>query len=84
MLSITTHQLSEFLNKQMHISFNYYINRYRVEEAIDLLQEQPERSITSICFSVGFNSKSAFYEAFAKFVCISPAKYRKHRKLKCT
>lgn len=80
MLSISPHQLSEFLNKQMHISFNYYVNRYRVDEAIDLLQEQPERSITSICFSVGFNSKSAFYEAFAKFVGISPARYRRNKK----
>jgi AraC-like DNA-binding protein len=80
MLSISPHQLSEFLNKHMNISFNYYINRYRIDEAIDLLQEQPERSITSICFSVGFNSKSAFYEAFAKFVGISPARYRRNKK----
>jgi len=80
MLSITPHQLSEFLNKHLNISFNYYINRYRVDEAIDLMQAQPDRSITSICFSVGFNSKSAFYEAFAKFVGISPARYRKNNK----
>jgi AraC-like DNA-binding protein len=80
MLSISPHQLSEFLNKHMHISFNYYVNRYRVDEAIDLLQEQPERSITSVCFSVGFNSKSAFYEAFSKFVGISPARYRRNKK----
>lgn len=80
MLSISPHQLSEFLNKNLHISFNYYINRYRVDEAIDLMQTQPDRSITSVCFSVGFNSKSAFYEAFAKFVGISPAKYKKHNK----
>jgi AraC-like DNA-binding protein len=80
MLSISPHQLSEFLNKHLNISFNYYINRYRVDEAIDLMQAQPDRSITSICFSVGFNSKSAFYEAFAKFVGISPARYRRKKK----
>jgi AraC-like DNA-binding protein len=80
MLSISPHQLSEFLNKHMNISFAYYINRFRVDEAIDLMQVQPDRSITSICFSVGFNSKSAFYEAFAKFVGISPARYRRNKK----
>jgi AraC-like DNA-binding protein len=77
MLSISPHKMSEFLNKHMKISFNDYINTYRVAEAIDLMQSQPDRSIASICFSVGFNSKSAFYDAFAKFVGISPARYRK-------
>jgi AraC-like DNA-binding protein len=77
MLSISPHQLSEFLNKNLNISFNYFINRYRVDEAVNLMQTQPERSITSICYSVGFNSKSAFYEAFTKFIGISPARYRK-------
>ncbi len=78
MLSISPHQLSEFLNKHLSISFNYYINRYRVDEAVNLMQTQPDRSITSICYSVGFNSKSAFYEAFTKFIGISPARYRRN------
>ncbi|MBP7739017.1 MAG: AraC family transcriptional regulator [Spirochaetes bacterium] len=80
MLSISPHQLSEFLNKNLAISFNYYINRYRVDEAVNLLQTQPDRSITAICYSVGFNSKSAFYEAFTKFIGMSPARYRKYQK----
>ncbi len=80
MLSISPHQLSEFLNKHLNISFNYYINRHRVDEAVNLLQTQRERSISSICYSVGFNSKSAFYEAFAKFIGMSPARYRKINK----
>ena len=79
MLSISPHQLSEFLNKNLNISFNYFINRYRVDEAVNLMQTQPERSISSICYSVGFNSKSAFYEAFTKFIGISPARYRRKR-----
>ncbi len=77
MLSISPHQLSEFLNKNLNISFNYYINRYRVDEAVNLMQTQPDRPISSICYSVGFNSKSAFYEAFTKFIGMSPARYRK-------
>ncbi|PKL37494.1 MAG: hypothetical protein CVV44_14180 [Spirochaetae bacterium HGW-Spirochaetae-1] len=79
MLSLTPHQLSEFLNKHLDINFNYYINRYRIDEAVNLMQTQPERSITSICYSVGFNSKSAFYEAFTKFIGMSPARYRKNK-----
>lgn len=80
MLSLTPHQLSEFLNKHLDISFNYYINRLRIDEAAYLMKCQPERSITSICYSVGFNSKSAFYEAFTKFIGISPSRYRKKSK----
>lgn len=78
MLSISPHQLSEFLNTHLDVSFNHYINRLRVEEAVSLMRFQPERSITSICYSVGFNSRSVFYRAFTDVMGISPAKYKKN------
>lgn len=81
LLSISPHQLSEFLNKHLNSNFNYYINRLRIEEAVVLMKSQPERSVTSICYSVGFNSRSVFYDAFTKFTGMSPARYRKNLEL---
>jgi AraC-like DNA-binding protein len=78
MLSISPHQLSEFLNTHLNVNFNNYINRLRVEEAVSLMRSQPERSISSICYSVGFNSRSAFYRAFSDVTGISPAKFKKN------
>lgn len=78
LLSITPHQLSEFLNKHMNISFNNYINQLRVGEAVSLMKSQPERSISSICYSVGFNSRSVFYSSFSNFTGVSPARFKKN------
>jgi AraC-like DNA-binding protein len=81
LLSITPHQLSEFLNTHMGLNFNNYINRLRVNEAIGLMKCQAERSISSICYSVGFNSRSVFYKSFIEVTGMSPAKYKKNLEL---
>lgn len=78
LLSITPHQLSEFLNTHMDVSFNNYINRLRIDEAVSLMKSQPERSISSICYSVGFNSRSVFYRAFREVTGESPARLKKN------
>jgi AraC-like DNA-binding protein len=48
-----------------------------MEEAKKMLTEEPDRSIMSVCYGVGFNSKSAFYKAFMKSTEMTPFKYRK-------
>ena len=76
-LSISSHQLSEFLNNILNTNFKSYINKYRINEAKQLLINDTTRSILSIAFAVGFNSKSVFYSAFTKFTDKSPVQYRK-------
>jgi AraC-like DNA-binding protein len=76
MLDLTTHQLSEFLNEKMKMNFNSYINKYRIEEAIRYLKEDPKSSITSIAFKVGFNSSSRFYIAFKQHTGKKPKDFR--------
>ena len=78
MLSISPHQLSEFLNTHLNVNFNNYINRLRIEEAVGLMKSQPDRSISSICYSVGFNSRSVFYRAFTDITGVSPARFKKN------
>ena len=36
-----------------------------------------EKTVLAISLEVGFNSKSAFYEAFSRFTGMSPQSYRK-------
>ncbi|TGK05660.1 AraC family transcriptional regulator [Leptospira langatensis] len=79
-LELTNHQLSEFLNNRLSMKFSDYINSWRIKEAKTLLLEETERSILSISESVGFNSKSAFNEAFKKFTDHTPSDYRKNAK----
>ncbi|MBN1532943.1 MAG: AraC family transcriptional regulator [Spirochaetes bacterium] len=76
-LSLSPHQLSELLNSRLRVNFNGYVNAYRIQEAKELLEREPERSILSIAYAAGFNSKSVFYSSFRKATGISPAEYRK-------
>lgn len=77
LLEIQPQELSAYLNHHLQINFNSFINRYRVDEAIQLMREDSSRSIITIAFSVGFNSKSVFYDAFTRQTGLSPAKFRK-------
>ncbi|MBP7736059.1 MAG: AraC family transcriptional regulator [Spirochaetes bacterium] len=76
-LSITPHQLSQLLNERLNTNFNTYVNQYRIRDAKDMLISQPEKTVLAISLEVGFNSKSAFYEAFSRFTGMSPQNFRK-------
>src|SRR5713101_4015022 len=52
-----------------------YLQRRRVERAMFMLCET-ERSITDICFDVGFNSLGTFSRPFRDIVGVSPTEYR--------
>lgn len=76
-LSITPHQLSEFMNERMQTNFRNYINAYRIEEAKKILQRDSDKNILSICYDVGFNSKSTFNHCFKKHAGLTPTEFRK-------
>jgi AraC-like DNA-binding protein len=76
-LEITIHQLSQFLNQNLGKNFYNYINMFRVTEAKNLLIDEPERSVLSVAFAVGFNSYSSFHRSFCKDVGLTPKEFRK-------
>lgn len=76
-LGVTTHQLSEILNKNLKKNFNSFINDYRIDESKKILIDEPDRTITSIAMAVGFNSNTAFSTIFLKTTGFSPKNYRK-------
>jgi AraC-like DNA-binding protein len=75
-LSIHTHQLSQILNERLNTSFKNYVNAHRIRAACHMLAEEPERSILSVAFAVGFNSKSNFNRVFGETQGCSPTEYR--------
>ena len=52
-----------------------YLQRRRVERAMFLLRES-DRSVTDICFEVGFNSLGTFSRTFHEIVGATPLAYR--------
>jgi AraC-like DNA-binding protein len=81
-LSITPHQLSQLLNDRLNTNFNTFINQYRINEAKEMLLNSPHKTVLAISLEVGFNSKSAFYEAFSRFTGMSPQNFRKRSNTK--
>ena len=77
LIGISTHILSQVLNKMTNNNFYNYINRLRIEHSKKLLKTSKDLSIIEIAFNSGFNSKSTFNKAFKKYLKITPTQYRK-------
>lgn len=77
----SVNHLSQVINAGFGMSFFDYINRYRIHHARELLKQPDSQcdAILNIAFMVGFNSNSAFYAAFKKYVGQTPAQYRRRQ-----
>lgn len=74
---VSRHILSRVLNEEYHHGFSQYIKEHRVSEAKELIKVRHELSLEGIGFEAGFNSKSAFFEAFKKVTGHTPSAYKK-------
>ena len=75
-IAMDRYKVSQVINE--HISVNFYklLNQYRVKDAKNLLINNPDLSVKSIMYDVGFNSKTCFYGAFKKETGLSPNDFR--------
>lgn len=66
--------LSKAINQGFGISFNDFINHYRIEAVKEKLQagEQKTQTLLGIAYDCGFNSKATFNRAFKKATGKSP------------
>lgn len=80
--NISTHKVSQVINTIEKTSFSDLINRYRIQEAKEMLVSEKYKTYTilAIAHEVGFNSKTAFYNAFKKQSGISPSAFVKEHK----
>ncbi|MBX2874720.1 MAG: helix-turn-helix domain-containing protein [Saprospiraceae bacterium] len=82
-LQVPSHYLSQYLNRELKMTFNEWVNSHRIEECKRLIRDpdQSDRTIQSLMYAVGFNSKSTFHTAFKKSTGMTPTQYRKTRSL---
>lgn len=73
--------LSLVINHILNSSFSEYINSYRIESAIDLLENSLDDQITimEVMYDVGFNSRSVFNTMFKKKTGYTPTQYKQKR-----
>jgi transcriptional regulator GlxA family with amidase domain len=78
-LARAVHVSPAHFNRQFRATFgespHRYLQRRRVERAMELLRET-DRSVTEICFDVGFGSLGTFSRTFRAIVGESPSSYR--------
>lgn len=74
-LGISVHYLSQVLSQEMHTTFYSYINDARIEAAKEALKTS-QKTVLDIAMSVGFNTRSSFYNAFKKNTGMTPSKYK--------
>lgn len=77
-LNIPAKELSILINHKLNKHFFDLINEYRIEKAMQILQNPKESHLTilEILYAVGFNSKSSFNTAFKKHTGLTPTEYR--------
>ncbi|HWV14989.1 MAG TPA: helix-turn-helix domain-containing protein [Cellvibrio sp.] len=74
---IASHHISQVLNDHHGLSFNDYLNRFRVEAVCAQLQSASAQNILDIALLNGFASKSSFNAIFKKNTGKTPSEYRK-------
>lgn len=80
-LNTNREYLSRSINEQ-NIRFNDLINKYRVEEAMQIFSDHSNKlnryNLSVIASEVGFNSNSVFIEAFRKHTGMNPTQFREN------
>lgn len=73
--------LSQIINQQTSLTFTQYINEYRINEALRLMNDpENQMPLKAISFEVGFSSTTTFYKAFLDIVGMTPSQYKNKSK----
>lgn len=73
---INSAYLGQIFKKHYNVSFNNYLNDYRIEKAAELLKRSDEK-IYKIAEQVGFSNTDYFINKFVKLKQKTPLQYRK-------
>jgi len=78
--------ISQVINIVFNKNFRSFLNSYRIKEAQRLLSEPDAKKFTIefVANSVGFKSRSTFYETFKDIVGVSPKYYLKSMQIHAT
>lgn len=78
-LDVSRHQLSSAINTIQKVNFYEFVNSYRVNEVVKLLENVENRNKKNydLAFDAGFNSRASFYRIFKQVMGQTPSDYRR-------
>ncbi|WP_338359405.1 helix-turn-helix transcriptional regulator [Yeosuana marina] len=76
-LGTTRHNTSQIINEHFNMNYFELINRFRIDEAIDILKSDifGNLNIIDVAYEVGFNNKVTFNKAFKKQTSLTPSEF---------
>ena len=76
-LGTTRHNTSQVINEHFGLNFFELINKYRIEEATEILKNDKNKNlnIIDVAYEVGFNNKVTFNKSFRKVLSQTPSQY---------
>ncbi|MBO9701847.1 MAG: helix-turn-helix domain-containing protein [Sporocytophaga sp.] len=79
-VGINPKELSQFINQQYDVNFSDFINKYRVEESMRIMQDPSSQNLKleAIAEIAGFSSRASFFSIFKKVTGHTPASFRKN------
>ncbi|MBP5319279.1 MAG: AraC family transcriptional regulator [Paludibacteraceae bacterium] len=76
-LGIGRLETNELFNRAYGIYFRNLVQRYRIDEAVRLINEDSDRQIKEVAYEVGFSSQAVFARSFQTQMGMSCTRYRK-------
>lgn len=80
MLCTNQSYLSKFLNNNVRMNFNEFVNKYRVDEAISLYEKDNSLNLADLCRMSGFRNVSSFNNAFRLYTGCTPGDWCRRKK----
>lgn len=76
-LRITPRRLSELINAYHQEDFRKFVNRYRIQEVVQKVEEGQleNKTLLALALEAGFNSKSSFNQSFKDTTGHSPSQF---------
>ncbi len=77
-LGTNTRYVSAVVNVRFHMNYTTFVNKFRIEEAMNLLVDKRYQHLNmeEISVMVGFANRQSFYASFFKFNNMTPREYR--------
>jgi len=78
-LGTSRHNTSQVINEHFNLNFFELINKYRIEDAVEILNNNSHSNLTiiEVAYKVGFNNKVTFNKSFKKYLSQTPSEYIK-------
>jgi len=78
-LKMPSNHITEVINEELKINFFEMTNGYRISEAKSLLaDDNQDLKIEQLAYSLGYKSKSTFFNSFKKETGQTPSQFRKN------